>query len=103
MPAAVAVSRQTNTPDVIAMSLAALQMADGVRPLYPMTGKCLEEYMAIRNDDPEEQYSTDEFVKSLQTIRGHVDEYWGMFEPEANVWDREKRAEWVLLRYLSLA
>jgi hypothetical protein len=78
-------------------TLAAIQMSQG-RVLYPMEANFHENYMGLRNDDPD-QIGEYHFKKYLDTVREAIKRNW----PSDGYPNREKLAEWVMLRYLNLA
>lgn len=79
----------------------AMRMCQGLE-LYPMVDQAHVEYMALRNDETN-QRTTESFLGALAVIRDAADVIdWA--DTDADRYRaREKRAEWVLLRYLNLA
>lgn len=68
-------------------------------PLYPMLSQFREIFMGLRNDEPS-QLTTLQFNDSVSAVREYLDRTW---KSSPGVDDKQRRAEWVLLRYLGLA
>lgn len=77
-------------------ALAASRMSRG-EELYPLKGGALDDYMLLRNGAEDTPWG---FMRSMEAIRSYTE---GIWKSKPAPTDRQKRAEWVLLRYLNLA
>lgn len=79
--------------------VAAIRMAYSLRPLYPMIQSHHANFMALRNDDSNAFVTDVVFRMDHQNAQWYVDQHWRSNDYP----DRQRLAEWTLLRYLGLS
>lgn len=77
-------------------ALAASRMSRGEK-LYPLEGQALIDYMLLRHGAEDTSWG---FMNSMNALRQYTE---GLWKSKPAPTDRQKRAEWVMLRYLGLA